>query len=443
MADAKLTIDIQDGTESGGKAPPASGAVDADLLDRWKRLTDAMAKATDDVAARVSRRMSGAPVAVPPAGTATAAAPSRSVPPAGRAWAQLDYDARRRAALSGRPADVSDSEWVAFGRENARRGMEAARVSGRATAEAARHSAEVQRKEQARAKESAAAPSAGSSAGGAAAAGVAATAIRGGGIGQAAGSAAGAAIGGRLGGQAGAVVGSAVGEKAGAVVDNPLGGAASFSKKVAAGDGVAALESASDAAAIALAVTVPGAGVMAAAALKTFSSTVGATTETMNAFAARAKEIGMFSGQITGAAARQDVTRLMADIKESQRMGDSYAALIDKQTEFEETMRAMLLPIKEHIVKYLPMMMDWMLDFAIWSIESLDKVLIGDYGLKAIAGEMRKARDDARRGASAEFDIEAMFRADRGRPIVFPAPLPPGGPGGPGGLDIPLIPPRP
>jgi hypothetical protein len=101
---------------------------------------------------------------------------------------------------------------------------------------------------------------------------------------------------------------------------------------------------------------------------------------------------------------RQDVTRLVSDIREAQRLGPQYAALMDKLTEMEQVIKVALMPLKETVLEHLPKILDWMLTFGIWATETFDSALIFDYGLQEIVAEMKKAREDARRGAGGEFN---------------------------------------
>jgi hypothetical protein len=336
--------------------------------------------------------------------------------------ARQQKEQRSQASAAKQEAARQLREQKALAREQAREQKAQARTAARAGAAMARMSQKAQdkvaREKAEKEKESKKADREA----GVAAAGVAAAAIRGGGIGSAAGGALGAVVGGRFGGTAGAVVGGAVGGKVGGFVDNPAAPIANPSAKIAQNDGIGALTDAADSAAVALAF-IPGVGLPAALALK------------VGAFNDRGRELAGFDARIAGATARQDVTRLKADIREAQTLGGDYAKVIDKVTEFEEVMKVLLLPLKQTIMETLPQMRDWMMDFGIAAIEALDAMLVGDYGLKEVVAQMEKARSEARRGAGGEFDIARWLRG--GGDLAFgPAAVPPA----PGPLGIPLIP---
>jgi hypothetical protein len=348
--------------------------------------------------------------------------------------ARQQKEQRSQASAAKQEAARQLREQKALAREQAREQKAQARTAARAGAAMARMSQKAQdkvaREKAEKEKESKKADREA----GVAAAGVAAAAIRGGGIGSAAGGALGAVVGGRFGGTAGAVVGGAVGGKVGGFVDNPAAPIANPSAKIAQNDGIGALTDAADSAAVALAF-IPGVGLPAALALKTFTGVVNSAVEVVGAFNDRGRELAGFDARIAGATARQDVTRLKADIREAQTLGGDYAKVIDKVTEFEEVMKVLLLPLKQTIMETLPQMMDWMMDFGIAAIEALDAMLVGDYGLKEVVAQMEKARSEARRGAGGEFDIARWLRG--GGDLAFgPAAVPPA----PGPLGIPLIP---
>ena len=155
MADARLSIEINDKSPFGSSDLPGSGGY-APGADALRRSIDDLGKKFE--AMRLLRPVGGGSAG---RGSSSASSPSASAPlpsPAGRAWAELDFDSKRRAALNGRPKEVTDAEWATYGRENARRGASAARVSGRASAEAQRRREEQEeeaRKEAARAQKEA------------------------------------------------------------------------------------------------------------------------------------------------------------------------------------------------------------------------------------------------------------------------------------------------
>jgi hypothetical protein len=131
VSDATLRIDISDDGNAG--APGASDPHDADIVNRWQKLTDAMAKATEDAANRAARFNQ----ALARAGSAYAGGSGTRREPGegsagGKRFSELDSDSKRQATRDGRPAGVSDAEWNALGRENAKRGTAGARVAGKA-----------------------------------------------------------------------------------------------------------------------------------------------------------------------------------------------------------------------------------------------------------------------------------------------------------------------
>lgn len=286
---------------------------------------------------------------------------------------------------------------------------------------------------------------------GVAAAGAVAAIIRGGGPGAVIGGGIGSAIGGRFGGASGAILGGAVGEKLGGAADKAIPSAGAFGARVARSEGVGiAADAASSLGNVAAAGAVAASGLAAmsvvaaplapallAAGVGAFAlgKAVGAGVEVLNAFAARGKELAGYSGQIAGAAANQDISRLLMDIREGQRLGGGYAGAIEAQTKLELTLQAGLLPIKEWILERLPKSVDVVLDILMGILEAAN-VVADQLGSAAVAGildEMKRVRRALESGAlpgiDAIFDkwLEPMgVRPVAGVPVAGP-------------LDVPLL----
>ena len=272
------------------------------------------------------------------------------------------------------------------------------------------------------------------------------------GAGRAIGGVLGASAGAAMGGPAGAVLGQMVGEKVGgkvgARIDDPLleataamrlaGDGVRFlgeaAQRVAGNDGIGLLRQGAEGAAQGLE-ALPIVGKAAAEGLRTMSAAVGAAQDAMNAFAARGRELMNYSPAIAHAAVRQDVTRMMGDMREAERLGDSYAKMLEKQTEVNETLRAGLEPLKRMAMEWLPVILDRILDTLIFLLEATDRLTPGVTIMGEMAAEMRKARDDIRKGAAGMDHIENW---------LYPSSLPAFAPGvdlsPPGGLNVPLVP---
>lgn len=88
-------------------------------------------------------------------------------------------------------------------------------------------------------------------------------------------------------------------------------------------------------------------GMVAAEALKTTVVAVDEFRGAVDAFAKRGRELSGYDGRIAGAAAGADVRGLMGDIREAQRLGESYGRLIDEQSRFNAELQEALAPLKE------------------------------------------------------------------------------------------------
>jgi len=75
-----------------------------------------------------------------------------------------------------------------------------------------------------------------------------------------------------------------------------------------------------------------------------------ALQEVFGALVNRGKEIGQYSGAISQAQAMQDVTSILADIKEAQNNEEGYAALIQAQTEFNSAWREAFAPVRKMLI---------------------------------------------------------------------------------------------
>ena len=100
----------------------------------------------------------------------------------------------------------------------------------------------------------------------------------------------------------------------------------------------------------------------AAAALKTYD-------DVLRGLTARGRELAGYDGRIAAASAMADVTKLMADIRESNRLGDRYASLIARQASMDARLQDALLPLKEKIAQFV----EWSMPF----FETTLKVIIG------------------------------------------------------------------
>ena len=277
---------------------------------------------------------------------------------------------------------------------------------------------------------------------------------------ESAGKSVGAIAGGTLGaayGPAGAAVGAAVGEKAGekvgARLDDPfleLTATAKFAgrafdemgaaaAKVSRNDGFGTFQHALGLATEGLE-QIPVVGKSTAEVLRTVGKAFTMVKETADAFSARGRELSGYNGSIAVAAAQQDVTRMLTDIREAEMMGDKYARLIDAQTRFEETLKAGLLPIKEVIVERIPPFLDAILStidlliqigYAIPGVKDdlIDKILTG----------MRDIREDLSDDRRLKADVMVRRWLGDGelgpRPPIGERPL-----GGPLGVPIVLPP---
>lgn len=152
------------------------------------------------------------------------------------------------------------------------------------------------------------------------------------------------------GGRAGAVAGAV-----GAVGSAALGtakAALDATPALAANRNLEAMTTAAKGAGNALAALGP-VGAAAGAALKTAAEFAGAFGKAVNAFTDRGRELSAYDARLAKAAAEADMRSLQADLREAQQNGEAMARLIEQQSELENTVRDLLLPIKQFVVEFL------------------------------------------------------------------------------------------
>lgn len=109
----------------------------------------------------------------------------------------------------------------------------------------------------------------------------------------------------------------------------------------------------------------------AAAALKTYD-------DVLRGLTARGRELAGYDGRIAAASAMADVTKLMADIRESNRLGDRYASLIARQASMDARLQDALLPLKLKITQFV----EWAIPF----FESAIKTIVEGLNTASEAG---------------------------------------------------------
>lgn len=81
-----------------------------------------------------------------------------------------------------------------------------------------------------------------------------------------------------------------------------------------------------------------------------------------SAFLQQAQKISAYSGDISAANARANVREIVADIREAQSMGESYARMVDAQSRLDNTVRELLMPVKRFLVEVLASRLEFMAD---------------------------------------------------------------------------------
>ena len=108
------------------------------------------------------------------------------------------------------------------------------------------------------------------------------------------------------------------------------------------------------------------------------------------AFAERGEQLNKFSGPIAAASAQAEVTRLLADIREAQNLGNEYAAVISERTEMQVEFQKALEPIKRVIMQDLVVALKFInaqLKFFNNGIEGLQKLNEKSGGVLKLIGD--------------------------------------------------------
>lgn len=173
-------------------------------------------------------------------------------------------------------------------------------------------------------------------------------------------------------------------------------------------------------------------GIAAAAAVQAFGAAVGAGKQVIDAFVARGRELVPYSGTLAGAAARADVRRIQGDIKEAEKLGPSFAKLIEAQSKTEAVIQRTLVPIKEFIATKLAEFLEALLKLAVGGLEALDDLTF--HKIK----ELNEIVKDIKAIMKGDSDVTLIDKWIA--PVAGPAP-PVAGMGVPigGGLGVPLI----
>jgi len=98
---------------------------------------------------------------------------------------------------------------------------------------------------------------------------------------------------------------------------------------------------------------IPIVGSLYSAQMKLAMAPLKAGIEITQAYLQRAKELSMYSGQLTGAEVRGEIREMKADIREARALEDGLTRMSDSTSRLQSEMRELLLPIKNFVVNEL------------------------------------------------------------------------------------------
>ena len=151
---------------------------------------------------------------------------------------------------------------------------------------------------------------------------------------------------------AGATVVAAAIEKGFQVATKGAQVAGQVGTQLAANNAVAAFVTTTKAAADVME-KIPVVGTAVASAFQFAATAVTTFEQVTTAFVNRGRELAQYDARLAEAAAKADVQRLQADLREANTAGEQLARLIEKQADLEVLLRELILPIKVVIVDFL------------------------------------------------------------------------------------------
>lgn len=161
---------------------------------------------------------------------------------------------------------------------------------------------------------------------------------------------------------------------------------------------------------------IPIAGKVLSEALKTAAAPVVEFAAVTEAFVARGRELQAYNADLAAANAQADVKRLLADIDEAEKLGESLGRLTEAQAQMGTDFREILMPIKELLSEMLAGIaenlsgvvgiakdvlvpfMEWVRDTVLELVELVKTIIkIMPFGQTALdtLEELRKQRRDA------------------------------------------------
>jgi hypothetical protein len=169
-------------------------------------------------------------------------------------------------------------------------------------------------------------------------------------------------------------------------------------------------------------------GQAAAVALGAVTTAVGAFRAVVDNFVTRGRELAGVSGVIGGAAARADVRRFQADIREADALGPQLAKLIENQQKAEEVTARILFPIKEWLLDKANRILEGLLEGSADAIDAINELI--DFmngplfGRVAALEKMAKDIRDILRGAGGANPLDAWINALNNFAGPNPPPVP-------------------
>ncbi len=98
--------------------------------------------------------------------------------------------------------------------------------------------------------------------------------------------------------------------------------------------------------------------------------------ETLNAINQRGRELAAYDGRLAATSAMADVRSMRADMREANRLGGGMSSIMDSSSRYENSIRELMLPIKEKIVNVIAPVMERIADRAETAVKVVEIIPI-------------------------------------------------------------------
>lgn len=119
--------------------------------------------------------------------------------------------------------------------------------------------------------------------------------------------------------------------------------------------------------------------------------------ETLNAINQRGRELAAYDGRLAATSAMADVRSMRADMREANRLGGGMSSIMDSSSRLENSIRELMLPVKEKIVNVIAPVMERIADRAETAVKVVEIIPIAlQTGIEALGQTVKLNVSDAK-----------------------------------------------